>query len=240
MQDPFLGSTIPGQPGEKTHSQRTGADGAAVKVKAVRRTALFGRCMQFTRADEYKALGNYPYHRVIENGQGTEVQVDGKKMLMLGSNSYLELTSHPWVKARAIEAIQKYGSGCAGSRFLNGTLPIHLELERRLADLVGKEAALVFPTGFQTNTGVISCLVERGQYILSDKLNHASIVDGNQLSQAKVVRYNHSDMGDLERKLSRLPQAAGKFIVTDGVFSMEGTFASCRTSCGSRRCTART
>jgi len=220
MQDPTLGSTIPERSDEKAHSPHPDAE--AVKAKGGRLTALYGRCVQFTRADEYKALGSYPYHRVIENGQDTEVQVNGRKMLMLGSNSYLELTSHPWVKARAIEAIQKYGSGCAGSRFLNGTLPIHLELERRLADLVGKDAALVFPTGFQTNTGVISCLVQRGQYILSDKLNHASIVDGSQLSQAKVVRYNHSDMGDLEKKLARLPEAAGKLIVTDGVFSMEG------------------
>ena len=159
---------------------------------------------------------------MIETGQGTEVVVDGHKMLMLGSNSYLELTAHPKVKERAIEAIRRYGTGCAGSRFLNGTLPIHLELERRLADLVGKEAALVFSTGYQTNTGVISCLIHRGEYILSDKLNHACIVDGAQLSPGTMIRYNHSDMRDLQRRLARLPVSAGKLIVSDGVFSMEG------------------
>ena len=126
-------------------------------------------------------------------------------MLMLGSNSYLELTTHPKVKERAIEAIRRYGTGCAGSRFLNGTLPIHLELEQRLADLVGKEAALVFSTGYQTNTGVLSCLVQRGEYILSDKLNHACIVDGAQLSAGTMIRYNHNDMRDLERRLAALP-----------------------------------
>ncbi|MBL0313384.1 MAG: aminotransferase class I/II-fold pyridoxal phosphate-dependent enzyme [Holophagaceae bacterium] len=195
---------------------------ALFPTKTERRANLFDKCLQFTRADELKALGSYPYHRIIENGQDTEVQVNGRKMLMLGSNSYLELTTHPRVKASAIEAIQEYGSGCAGSRFLNGTLPIHLELEKRLAALVGKEAALVFPTGFQTNTGVISTLVQNGEYIISDKLNHACIVDGCLLSPGKLVRYNHNDMSDLEDKLSRLPVDAGKLIVTDGVFSMEG------------------
>jgi len=195
---------------------------APVSTKTGRRANLFDKCLEFTRADELKALGSYPYHRVIENGQNTEVQVNGRKMLMLGSNSYLELTTHPRVKARAIEAIQQYGSGCAGSRFLNGTLPIHLELEHRLAKLVGKEAALVFPTGFQTNTGVISTLVQSGEYIISDKLNHACIVDGCMLSPGKLVRYSHNDMVDLGEKLARLPKEAGKLIVTDGVFSMEG------------------
>ena len=143
-------------------------------------------------------------------------------MLMLGSNSYLELTTHPKVKERAIEAIRRYGTGCAGSRFLNGTLPIHLELEQRLADLVGKPAALVFSTGYQTNTGMLSCLVHRGEYMLSDKLNHACIVDGALLSAGTMVRYNHNDMQDLERHLAELPASAGKLIVSDGVFSMEG------------------
>ena len=204
------------------HPSQPGADGVAVTAKPANRPDLFDKCLQFTRADDLKALGNYPYHRVIENGQDTEVIVNGRKMLMLGSNSYLELTTHPRVKARAIEAIQQYGTGCAGSRFLNGTLPIHLELEERLAELVGKEAALVFPTGFQTNTGVISTLVQSGEYILSDKLNHACIVDGCMLSPGKLVRYNHNDMRDLKEKLSRLPADAGILIVTDGVFSMEG------------------
>lgn len=194
--------------------------GDAVAIEA--RAGLFDKCLQFTKADELKAVGLYPYLRVIESGQDTEVRVDGRKMLMLGSNSYLELTSHPHVKGRAMEAIEQYGTGCAGSRFLNGTLPIHVELESRLAGLVGKESSLVFPTGFQTNTGVISTLVQRGDYVLSDKLNHACIVDGIALSQGSAIRYNHSDMKDLKEKLSRLPESAGKLIVTDGVFSMEG------------------
>jgi 8-amino-7-oxononanoate synthase len=183
---------------------------------------IFDKCLRYNQADEIKALGIYPYFRLIESGQDSEVIVDGHRMLMLGSNSYLELTTHPTVKERAIEAIRRYGTGCAGSRFLNGTLPIHLELEQRLAKLVGKEAALVYSTGYQTNTGVISCLVQRGEYILSDKLNHACIVDGAQLSAGTMVRYNHNDMGDLERRLAELPASAGKLIVSDGVFSMEG------------------
>jgi len=186
------------------------------------RPSIFDKCLGFTQADETKALGIYPYFRLIETGQDTEVVVDGHKMLMLGSNSYLELTTHPKVKERAIEAIRRYGTGCAGSRCLNGTLPIHVELEERLAALVGKEAALVYSTGFQTNTGVISCLVQRGEYIVSDKLNHACIVDGAMLSAGTMVRYNHSDMEDLERRLSELPASAAKLLVSDGVFSMEG------------------
>ncbi len=185
-------------------------------------SGIFDKCIRFTLADEIKPLGWYPYFRVIEAGQDTEVMVEGRKMLMLGSNSYLELTTHPKVKERSMEAIRQYGTGCAGSRFLNGTLPIHLELEERLARLVGKEAALVYSTGFQTNTGVISCLVQRDEYVLSDKFNHACIVDGAQLSLGTMVRYEHNDMESLERKLSELPKAAGKLIVTDGVFSMEG------------------
>ncbi len=183
---------------------------------------LFDKCGRFTRADELKALGIYPYFRVIETGQATEVVTEGRRSLMLGSNSYLELTTHPLVKQRAIEAIEQYGTGCAGSRFLNGTLPIHLELEQRLAQFVGKEAALVYPTGFQTNTGVISTIVGKGEFVVSDKLNHACIVDGCMLSPGTMVRFAHSDMRDLEAKLAELPYNAGKLIVTDGVFSMEG------------------
>jgi 8-amino-7-oxononanoate synthase len=203
--------------------RRFGAEESASKADAEgQRSSIFSKCLRFTQADDIKALGIYPYFRLIETGQDTEVVVDGRKMLMLGSNSYLELTTHPKVKERAIEAIRRYGTGCAGSRFLNGTLPIHLELERRLAALVGKEAALLFGTGYQTNTGVISCLVQGGEYILSDKLNHACVVDGAQLSPGTMIRYNHSDMRDLERRLAALPLSAGKLIVSDGVFSMEG------------------
>jgi len=184
--------------------------------------SILEKCSAFTLPDTLKAGGNYPYHRVIETGQGTEVTVGGRRMLMLGSNSYLELTSHPRVKERAREAIRRYGTGCAGSRFLNGTLPIHVELERRLAALVGKEAALVFPTGFQTNTGVISSLVQKGEFVLGDKLIHACIMDGCLLSQGTLVRYEHNSMADLEKRLARLPPSAPRLIVTDGVFSMEG------------------
>ncbi len=194
---------------------------ASLKPVPARRS-VFDKCEAFTRADETKAKGIYPYFRLIETGQDTEVTVDGHNMLMLGSNSYLELTTHPKVKARAIEAVRRYGTGCAGSRFLNGTLPLHVELEERLAELVGKEAALVYTTGYQTNTGIIPCLVQRGEYIVSDKLNHACILDGSLLSQGTLVRYDHGDMADLERHLAALPPAAGKLIVSDGVFSMEG------------------
>jgi 8-amino-7-oxononanoate synthase len=183
---------------------------------------LFAKCEAFTRPDELKAQGLYPYMRVIETGQDTEVMVNGRRMLMLGSNAYLELTTHPLVKARAAAAVQQYGTGCAGSRFLNGTLPIHLELERRLADLVGKPAALVFPTGFQTNTGVVASLVHQGEYIIVDKYIHACILDGCTLSQGTLVRFNHNDMADLEEKLARVPRQANKLIITDGIFSMEG------------------
>jgi 8-amino-7-oxononanoate synthase len=185
-------------------------------------SGIFDKCERFTRADELKALGLYPYLRVIETGQDTEVQVNGRKMLMLGSNSYLELTTHPAIKERSAAAVMQYGSGCAGSRFLNGTLPIHLELERRLAALVGKEAALVFPTGFQTNTGVVASLLHHGEYVIVDKYVHACILDGCALSQGTLVRFNHNDMTDLEDKLVRLSPNANKLIITDGIFSMEG------------------
>ena len=184
--------------------------------------SISDKCQRYTLADETKAEGIYPYYRLVESAQDTEVVVDGRRMLMLGSNSYLELTTHPKVKASAIDAIRRYGTGCAGSRFLNGTLPLHLELERRLAMLVGKPAALVFSTGYQANTGTLSCLVHRKEYVLSDKFNHACIVDGALLSAGTMVRYNHNDMQDLERHLARLPPTAGKLIVSDGVFSMEG------------------
>jgi len=187
-----------------------------------RQSGLFDKCDNFTRADELKASGLYPYLRIIETGQDTEVQVNGRKMLMLGSNSYLELTTHPRIKERSAAAVFQYGSGCAGSRFLNGTLPIHVELERRLAALVGKPAALVFPTGFQTNTGVVASLVHQGEYVVVDKYIHACILDGCTLSQGTLVRFNHNDMADLEEKLARLPREANKLVVTDGIFSMEG------------------
>lgn len=166
--------------------------------------------------------GAIPYFRSIESTRGTEVIINGKKVLMFGSNSYLGLTDHPKVKEAAKAAIDLYGSGCAGSRFLNGTLDIHLELERRLAAFVKKDAALVFSTGYQVNLGVISSLTGRNDYIILDEYNHASIIDGSRLSFSKVIKYKHNNMLDLAQKLSRLPEDAIKLIVVDGVFSMEG------------------
>lgn len=176
----------------------------------------------YQAAERAQAQGAYPYFRSIESAQDTEVIIDGKKVLMFGSNAYLGLTNHPKVKEAAIKAIELYGTGCAGSRFLNGTLDIHLELEEKLAKYVGKDAALVFSTGFQVNLGVISSLTGRNDYILLDEFNHASIIDGSRLSFSKVLKYKHNDMQDLEQKLSKLPADAIKLIIVDGVFSMEG------------------
>lgn len=172
-----------------------------------------------------KEKGIYPYFRPISSSQDTEVDIDGKKVLMFGSNSYLGLTNHPQVKEAAKRAIDKYGTGCAGSRFLNGTLDLHLELERRLAEYVGKEAALCFSTGFLANQGALSSLTGRNDYIILDELDHASIIDGSRLSFSKVVKYRHNNMEDLEAKLSALPQSSIRLIVVDGVFSMEGDIA---------------
>jgi len=164
----------------------------------------------------------YPYFRTISSAQDTEVMIDGQRVLMLGSNSYLGLTNHPRIKEAAIAAVRKYGTGCAGSRFLNGTLDIHLELEQALARLVKKEAALLYSTGFQVNLGVISALVGKGDFVLGDKSNHASIVEGCLLSPGDFIRFQHTDMGALESRLQSLSPEAGKLIVVDGVFSMEG------------------
>ncbi len=172
--------------------------------------------------EKARELGAYPYFRSIESAQDTEVIIEGKKVLMFGSNAYLGLTNHPKIKEAAKQAIDDYGTGCAGSRFLNGTLDLHLELERRLAAFVGKDAALVFSTGFQVNLGVVSSLTGRNDYILLDEFNHASIIDGSRLSFSKVLKYRHNDMEDLERKISKLPAEAIKLIVVDGIFSMEG------------------
>lgn len=186
---------------------------------------LLDKCYSFKDADEVRKLGYYPYFRVISSEQDTEVLVNGKKMLMLGSNSYLGLTNHPKVKEAAIEATRKYGTGCAGSRFLNGTLDIHIELEARLAKLVGKEASLVFATGYQANLGAISAMVTKGEFIVTDKLDHASIIDGCQLSFGKMIRFNHNDMASLEKTLQRA-QGKNSLIVVDGIFSMEGDIAN--------------
>ena len=183
---------------------------------------LLKKIEQFQDAAVIKAQGVYPYFRVIECGQDTEVMLDHKKVLMFGSNSYLGLTNHPKIKEAAKKAIDKYGTGCAGSRFLNGTLDIHIELEKKLAAYVNKESALLFSTGFQVNLGVLSCVTGRNDYIILDEYDHACIIDGARLSFSKTIKYRHNDMADLEQKLSVLPQSAVKLIAVDGIFSMEG------------------
>jgi 8-amino-7-oxononanoate synthase len=169
--------------------------------------------------------GIYPFFRPIESDQDTEVVINGRKVLMFGSNAYLGLTNHPKVKEAAIAATRKYGTGCAGSRYLNGTLDIHIALERRLADLVGKEDAIVYSTGFQVNLGVVSCLTGREDYILWDELDHASIVEGHRLSFSNKLKYKHNDMESLEKQLQKCEPDKIKLIVTDSVFSMEGDVA---------------
>lgn len=186
---------------------------------------IFEKCRNFTEADEVKKLGVYPYFRAISSGQDTEVMVEGKRMIMIGSNNYLGLTSHPRVKEAAMQAVKKFGSGCTGSRFLNGTLELHEELEERLAKFMKKEAALVFSTGFQTNLGTISTLVNRKDYVIVDRSVHASIMDACRLSFGIVVKFKHNDMADLARVLSNCDNNAGKLITVDGVFSMEGDIA---------------
>jgi len=184
--------------------------------------ALFDKVKNFKDADRIRASGLYPYFRVISSAQDSEVIIKGRKVLMLGSNSYLGLTNHPKIKEAAHAATEKYGTGCAGSRFLNGTLEIHLELEHALARLMNKEAVLLFSTGFQVNLGVISTMVGKGEYVLADKCDHASIVEGCQLSLGQLVRFAHKDMAALENRLQQIDRDAGKLIVVDGVFSMEG------------------
>lgn len=166
--------------------------------------------------------GIYPYFRTIESDQDTVVTINGRKVMMFGSNSYLGLTNHPKIKEAARQAVDKYGSGCAGSRFLNGTLDIHVELEDRIARMTGKDAALCYSTGFQVNLGVVSCLTGRRDYILLDELDHASIIEGSRLSFSKVMKYGHNDMASLEKKLRQCTHDSIKLIVADGIFSMEG------------------
>jgi len=183
---------------------------------------LYEKIAQFKDADMIKAQGVYPYFRTVESAQDTEVILNGKKVLMFGSNSYLGLTSHPKIKEASKRAITKYGTGCAGSRFLNGTLDIHIELEEKLARFVNKEAALLFSTGFQANLGVLSCITGRNDYLILDEYDHASIIDGCRLSFSRTIKYAHNNMEDLEHKLKNLPPDAIKLIAVDGVFSMEG------------------
>lgn len=183
---------------------------------------LFKKAMARQMYDEVKDAGVYPYFHKLTSGQDTVVEMEGHETIMIGSNNYLGLTSHPEVINAGVEALKKYGSGCSGSRFLNGTLDLHVELENELAKFLHKEAVMTFSTGFQSNLGIISAIAGRNDYIFCDKENHASIYDGCKLSYAKMVRYEHSDMTDLERKLKEVPEDKGILIVTDGVFSMGG------------------
>ena len=185
---------------------------------------LFEKCKKYTAAKEVMAAGFYPYFRVVESEQNPEVVVEGKKMIMLGSNNYLGLTSHPKVKEAAIAAIKKYGSGCAGSRFLNGTLDIHVKLEEKLAAFFRKDGALTFSTGYQTNLGIISSIAGKDDVVVIDKLDHASIIDACRLSFAEVKKFKHNDMGSLEFVLKESGNRA-KLVVVDGVYSMEGDIA---------------
>ena len=183
------------------------------------------RMMRYDLPQRIKDKGVYPYFRSIESGQDTEVVMNGRRVLMFGSNSYLGLTNHPRVIEAAVEATHKYGTGCAGSRFLNGTIDLHLQLERELAAWVGKEDAMVYSTGFQVNLGVVSCVTGRDDYVICDEFDHASIVEGRRLSFSTPRKYRHADMASLERELQRCRPDSIKLIVTDGVFSMEGDIA---------------
>ena len=187
---------------------------------------IFNKVKEKHNYDIAKEKGVYPYFHKLYSGQDVVVNMEGHRTIMLGSNNYLGLTNHPKVKEAAIKAIEKYGTGCSGSRFLNGTLDLHLKLEEELAQFLNKERVMTFSTGFQSNLGIISAIVGRNDYIICDKENHASIYDGCKLSYGKMLRYNHDDMEDLERKLQAVPKESGALIVTDGVFSMSGDIAN--------------
>ena len=187
---------------------------------------LFEKCRTYSVANDIRAAGYYPYFHALESRQDVEVIMEGKRRIMLGSNNYLGLTTCPEVIEAGIKAFERYGTGCSGSRFLNGTLELHLELEAELAKFLRKEEVVTFSTGFQSNLGIISATVGRNDYVVCDRENHASIYDGCKLSYGKMLRYRHNDMEDLEEKLSHIPDTAGILIVTDGVFSMGGDIAN--------------
>ena len=186
---------------------------------------LQAKLSKYHEPQKAKAAGIYPYFRAISSEQDTEVIINGKKVLMFGSNSYMGLTNHPKVKEAAIEATKKYGTGCAGSPFLNGTLDIHKQLEARLAEFVGKEDAMIYSTGFEVNLGVVSCITGREDYVILDEQDHASIIEGRRLSFSTPLKYKHNDMDSLEDQLKKCAPDKVKLIVTDGVFSMEGDVA---------------
>ena len=186
---------------------------------------IFDKCSRYTDAKQVMAAGLYPYFQVVQSAQDPEVIVDGRRMIMVGSNNYLGLTSHPRIKEAAIRAVERYGTGCAGSRFLNGTMDLHHEVEARLAKFKKKETALLFAAGYQTNLGVISALAGKDDVVIIDRWNHASIIDGCRLAFGQTLKYRHNDMEDLERILASQPEK-GKLIIVDGVFSMEGDIAN--------------
>ena len=186
---------------------------------------LFGKCFSYSLANELRSRGVYPYFHALETRQDAEVVMEGKRRIMLGSNNYLGLTTCPEVLDAGMQALSQYGTGCSGSRFLNGTLKLHLQLEAELADFLHKGACCTFSTGFQSNLGIISALVGHGDYVICDKENHASIYDGCKLSYGRMLTYAHSNMEELEVQLQKVPESAGCLIVTDGVFSMGGDIA---------------
>jgi 8-amino-7-oxononanoate synthase len=186
---------------------------------------IFSKCYQYSTVKEAKESGIYPYFIPLDENEGTEVLYDDRRVIMCGSNNYLGLTTHPKVREAALHAIERYGTSCTGSRFLNGNMSLHEKLEAEIADWVGKESALVFSTGMQVNLGTISALVGRGDIVILDKEDHASIVDGSFLSGGKIERYRHNDMEHLKRVLESLPKDRGKLLVVDGLFSMEGDIA---------------
>ncbi len=194
-------------------------------TETLQNIALFDKCKNFTRAREIQAAGLYPYFKPISHSEDTTVVIEGKPRIMMGSNNYLGLTHHPDVLAAAKAALERYGSGCTGSRFLNGTLDLHEQLESELAEFFQKEACLVFSTGYQANLGVISGLVGRGDVVFLDKLDHASIVDGATMAHGETERFNHGDLAGLERRMQRVPPNTGMMIIVDGVYSMEGDIA---------------
>jgi 8-amino-7-oxononanoate synthase len=198
---------------------------APAQTRSVHTPPLFDKCFRFEDAERIRQAGVYSFFRVVDSAQDPEVVIGGRRMIMLGSNNYLGLTNDPRVKEAAVEAVRKYGTGCAGSRFLNGTLDLHVRLEDRLAEFMRQEAAVTFATGFQVNLGAISCLVGKGDSVYLDKQDHACIIDGARLSFGDVRKFRHNDMRDLRRQMTNDPEARGRLIVVDGVFSMEGDIA---------------
>ncbi len=200
---------------------------------------LFDKIKSYTKVSEAREMGVYPYFLPLQNSEGTTAIFEGHEVIMIGSNNYLGLTTHPHVKQGAMDAIAKYGTSCTGSRFLNGTLELHIELEHRLARFMGSRGALTFPTGYQTNVGTITALVGKGDYVIIDKEDHASIVDACLMCRGEMRRFSHNDISSLEIMLSRIPEEAGKLVVVDGVYSMGGDIAPLPEIVPSARNTAR-